>query len=159
MISQKSGHEYDGRRKLEVVTDLRKAGKKASMYVPPENLFCARGDTLGFALKGKDGKDLLSLGGTSGVVNVVCNEGGSFFHYPPRFFVPEAPAVRAASERKKEMLNLAKKVGVKTIDLEPAFAGYENPSDLTHAASTHYSEAGYALAAATIAKVIGLKNP
>ncbi len=82
VIAQKSGHKYDARSKLEVVADLRKAGEKATLYVPPETLFRARGDALGSALKGKDGKDLLSLGGTSGVVNVVCNEGGSFFRYP-----------------------------------------------------------------------------
>ena len=356
VIAQKSGHKYDARSKLEVVADLRKAGKKAALYVPPETLFRASGDALGSALKAKDGKDLLSLGGSSGVVNVVCNEGGSFFSYPadrygfnnpdvvwdspsadmvtlgdsftlgncaprgksmvdilrrgtgtlvnlgggdngplfmlaglreygaglkpktvlwffynndienlrnerrspilmrylsedgfsqalrqrqseidtslsdliaslaqktnwrespvfrilrlqnlryriappkvaqgeqgsgllneygrilikaqrtvasgcgklvfvylpypPRFFAPDAPAVKAASERKKEMLTLAKKAGVKTIDLKPAFDGYKNPSDLAYAASTHYSEAGYRLAAETIAKSLGLK--
>jgi hypothetical protein len=81
-IAQKSGHTYDPRSKLEVVADLRKAGNKASLYVPPETLFWAKGKDLASALKGKDGKDLLSLGGVSKPLNVVCNEGGSFFRYP-----------------------------------------------------------------------------
>ncbi len=80
-----------------------------------------------------------------------------YLPYPPRFFAPDAPAVKAASERKKEMLALAKKVGVRIIDLEPVFDGHKNSRDLAYAASTHYSEAGYRLAAETIAKQLGLK--
>ncbi|MGB0575134.1 MAG: hypothetical protein ACPGPC_03120 [Alphaproteobacteria bacterium] len=82
VIAQKSGHGYDPRSKLEVVADLRKAGKKAALYVPPETLFRGQGHERKSALKGKDGKELLSLGGTSDVINVVCNEGGAFFRYP-----------------------------------------------------------------------------
>jgi hypothetical protein len=357
-IAQKSGHTYDPRSKLELVADLRKAGKNASLYVPPETLFRPQGKDLGSTLKGKDGNDLLSLGGVSKTLNVVCNEGGSFFRYasdrhgfnnpdtvwdntladivtlgdsftlgncvprgksmvdllrrrtgtlanlggggngplfmlaglreygarfkpktvlwffynndienlrnerrnptlrryladdkfsqslsnrqseidkalsglvaglskktnwrestifrilrlqnlryriappapvqgqkgsdliatygkvlskaratvsgwggklvfvylpyPPRFFAPDAPFVKAASDRKKEMLALTKKAGVETIDLEPAFDAYDKPSDLAYAASTHYSEAGYKLAADTIAKALDLKTP
>jgi hypothetical protein len=44
-------------------------------------LFRAQGKNLRSALKGKDGKDLLSLCGVSKSLNVVCNESGSFFHY------------------------------------------------------------------------------
>lgn len=78
VITQKSDHTYDPRSKLELVADLRKAGKKTSLYVSPETLFRAQGKNLGSALKGKDGKDLLSLCGVSKSLNVVCNESGSF---------------------------------------------------------------------------------
>ena len=44
----------------------------------PETLFRAQGKNLGSALKGKDGIGLLSPGGVSKRVNVVCNESGSF---------------------------------------------------------------------------------
>lgn len=357
-IAQKSGHIYDPRSKPDVVAALNQAGIKAALYVPPETVFRARGKDLGSALKGKDGKELLSLGGVSKTLNVVCNEGGSFFRYtsdrygfnnpdtiwdresadivtlgdsftlgncvpsgrsmvdllrsrtgalinlggggngplfmlaglreygarfksktvlwffynndienlrserrspilrryladdrfsqslhtrqgeidqalyglvaalskktnwresaifrllqlqnlryriappspargqtgsnlvaeygkvltkaratiagwggklvfvylpyPPRFFASEAPSVKAASARKMQMLALAKKTGIATIDLEPVFDAYTKPSDLAYAASTHYSEAGYKLAADTIAKTLGLKAP
>ena len=80
-IGQKSGHSYDPCSKLDVVAALKQAGTTASRYVPPETLFRGRGKDLGSALKGKDGKDLLSLGSVSKTLNVVCNEGGSFFRY------------------------------------------------------------------------------
>jgi hypothetical protein len=51
---------------------------------------------------------------------------------------------------------LAKKTGVTVIDLEPAFDTHAKPSYLAYPASTHYSEAGYNLAADTIAKAFGL---
>ncbi|NKB20524.1 MAG: hypothetical protein GKS01_08495 [Alphaproteobacteria bacterium] len=357
-VAQKSGHKYDARSKTDVVAALRKAGKKASLYVPPETLFRPQGKDLGSALKGKDGKALLSLGGVSATLNVVCNEGGAFFRYPsdrygfnnpdkawdsatadmvtlgdsftlgncvppgksmvdllrpktgtlinlggggngplfmlaglreygarfkpktvlwffynndienlrnerrnpilrrylandtfsqslsdrqreidkalsklvalfsektnwrestlfrilrlqtlrhrvvppkpargqsggdliaeygkvltkartmaagwdgkvvfvylpypPRYFAPDALAVKAASARKQQMLALAKKAEVSTIDLEPAFDAYAKPGDLAYAANTHYSEAGYRLAAETIAKALVLKKP
>lgn len=72
---------------------------------------------------------------------------------------PKPPSVKAASERKKEMLTLAKKTGIATIDLEPAFDVYVRPSDLAFAASTHYSEAVYRLAADAIAKALSQKTP
>jgi hypothetical protein len=357
-IAQKSGHTYDPRSKIEVVAALKRAGTKASLYVPPETLFRGQDQDLRSALKGNDGKELLSLGGVSKTFNVVCNEGGSFFRYasdrhgfnnpdtiwdrasanmvtlgdsftlgncvppgksmvdilrsrtgalvnlggggngplfmlaglrefgarfkpktvlwffynndienlrnerrnpilrryladdkfsqslstrqeeidkalsglvaelskktnwrestifrilrlqnlrfrivpptpargqtgsdliaeygkvltkaraniagwggrlvfvylpyPPRFFAPDAPSVKAASVRKKEMLALANKIGVAAIDLEPAFDAHTKPGDLAYAASTHYSEAGYKLAADTIAKALAQKTP
>jgi len=45
------------------------------------------------------------------------------------------------------------------INLEPAFDAYAKPCDLAYAGRTHYSGAGYKLAADTIAKALGLKKP
>ncbi|MBK20681.1 MAG: hypothetical protein CMM52_17755 [Rhodospirillaceae bacterium] len=357
VISKKSGHKYDPRSKLEVVQDLRKSGKNAAPYVPPETLFRPGRNGLDSALLGKDGQSMLSLGGISKTINVVCNEGGAWFSYmadrygfnnpnhvwdsdhvdiltlgdsftlgncapqgmsmvdllrrqtdvlvnlggggngplfmlaalreygaalrpktvlwffynndienlnnearnatlkrylaendfsqslkkrqpeidsglsdliddlskqtnwrertffrilrlqnlryrlfpppqatgqkgqsldveygrilsiaretvsswggkivfvylpfPPRFFAPDAQAVQAASNRKETILSMAKKVGVETIDLGPKFDSFSDPGELAYAASTHYSEAGYRLAANAIAKKLGLKN-
>jgi hypothetical protein len=77
---------------------------------------------------------------------------------PPRFFSLDAPLVKAASVLKNKILTLAKKTGVTVIDLEPTFDSHAKPSDLTYAASTHYSEAVYKLAADTIAKALGLNR-
>ena len=81
-----------------------------------------------------------------------------YLPYPPRFFTPDAPSVKAASVRKNKILALAKKTGVTAIDLEPTFDAHAKPSDLAYAASTHYSEADYKLAADTIAKALGLNT-
>jgi hypothetical protein len=82
-----------------------------------------------------------------------------YLPYPPRFFAPDAPSVKVASVRKNKILALAKKIGVIVIDLEPAFDAHAKPGDLAYAASTHYSEAGYKLAADAIAKALDLKTP
>ena len=42
--------------------------------------------------------------------------------------------------------------------LNPAFDAHAKPSDLAYAASTHYSEADYKLAADTIVKALGLNT-
>jgi hypothetical protein len=48
---------------------------------------------------------------------------------------------------------LAKETGITAIDLESAFDAH-----VAYAASTHYSEADYKLAADTIAKALGLNT-
>jgi hypothetical protein len=53
---------------------------------------------------------------------------------------------------------LAKETGITAIDLESAFDAHAKPSDLAYAASTHYSEADYKLAADTIVKALGLNT-
>ena len=77
VIAQKSGHTYDPRSKLEFVADLRKAGKKRR-FIVARNLVSRARQKSGISLKGKDGIGLLSPGGVSKRVNVVCNESGSF---------------------------------------------------------------------------------
>ena len=115
--------------------------------------------------RGQTGSDLIAEYGkvlTKARANIAGWGGRLVFvylPYPPRFFAPDAPSVKAASVRKKEMLALANKIGVAAIDLEPAFDAHTKPGDLAYAASTHYSEAGYKLAADTIAKALAQKTP
>jgi hypothetical protein len=77
-LARKAGTDFDRRRKVEVVTDLRKQGISAVPNIVPFDLLLEQQDGGLKSAINIDGAEVLPLGGISNRVAVLCNETGQY---------------------------------------------------------------------------------
>lgn len=78
---------------------------------------------------------------------------------PARYFETPPGWVAAVDRRKSRALAVARALGLKVIDAQAAFDRAPDPRALAFGPSTHYSEAGYRLAAETLIRALGPVPP
>ena len=72
---------FDRRNKLQVIEDFKQQGTSAYPAVVPHNLLTWNADLKRHQALSIDGKEVLPLGGLSGVPTVFCNESGEYVTY------------------------------------------------------------------------------